>query len=87
MQSIHVSRYSNPMATGWAGYIQPDDRSWIAFIGLDGAPRFFLHRHASGAVLSDDSAERAEEIRMLEASAALADGFPGGPSMKPPVSQ
>ncbi len=44
MQSINVRRYSNPKAVGWAGWIEPEDRSWIAFIDLEGRPLFFLNR-------------------------------------------
>lgn len=63
MQNIQITRYSRPKAHGWAGYIEPEDRSWIAFVGLDGVPRFFLHRDAiSGAVLPDDPDERADYL-------------------------
>ncbi len=63
MINIQVSRYPDPKATGWAGYIQPEDRSWIAFIGLDGRPIFFLHRDPrTGRVLSDDPAERDADL-------------------------
>lgn len=52
MQNIIVKRYANPKSVGWAGWIEPDDHSWIAFIGLDGIPRFFLDRDpVTGAVL------------------------------------
>jgi hypothetical protein len=51
MQKIKVTRYSDPLAVGWAGYIEPEDGSWIAFIGLDGRPVFFLNRDPAGAVL------------------------------------
>jgi len=50
MQSIKVTRYDNPKALGWVGYIEPADASWIAFIDLEGRPVFFLTRDASGAV-------------------------------------
>lgn len=59
MQNIEVTRYSNPKAVGWAGYIEPEDGSWIAFVGLDGQPVFFLHRDEHGGVLPDDPDERA----------------------------
>ncbi len=63
MMNIQVSRYPDPKATGWAGYIQPEDRSWIAFIGLDGRPIFFLNRDPrTGRVLSDDPTERAADL-------------------------
>lgn len=54
MQSINVRRYSNPKDIGWAGWIEPEDRSWIAFIDLAGRPLFFLNRDSTGAVLPND---------------------------------
>lgn len=44
MQNIKVGRYSDPKALGWVGWIEPEDLSWIAFIGLNGRPVFFLNR-------------------------------------------
>ena len=44
MQNIVVKRYADPSDVGWAGCIEPDDRTWIAFIRLDGVPVFFLDR-------------------------------------------
>jgi hypothetical protein len=71
MQSISVTRYQNPTETGWAGVIEPRDRSWIAFIGLDGAPRFYLHRdEQTGAVLPDDPAARPAAIEAIRAEEA-----------------
>jgi hypothetical protein len=54
MQNINVRRYENPEAVGgWAGWIEPDDRSWIAFIKTNGSAVFFLERDPeTGAVLS-----------------------------------
>ena len=55
MQSIKITRYRDPKAVGWAGYLEPEDRSWIAFIGRDGRPVFFLNRDpVTGAVLGDE---------------------------------
>jgi hypothetical protein len=53
MGNITVSRYPNPHEVGgWQGYLQPDDRSWIAFIDGDCKPVFFLNRDPeTGAVL------------------------------------
>ena len=66
MQNINVGRYSNPKATGWAGWIEPEDKSWIAFIGLDGRPVFYLHRDSeSGAICPDDPGEREQFIAHL----------------------
>lgn len=55
MQNIHVGRYSNAHDIGWAGWIEPNDKSWIAFIDLDGRPTFFLERDATGAVVKRDA--------------------------------
>jgi len=68
MQNINVTRYANPKAVGWAGWVEPDDRSWIVFIGLDGRPVAFLNRDPeSGAILPDDPAERAAHLELLRA--------------------
>lgn len=50
MCNITVGRYGDPASVGYAGWIEPDDNSWIAFIGNDGAAQFFLNRDADGAV-------------------------------------
>jgi hypothetical protein len=56
MQNVHVKRYANPQQVGWAGYLEPEDRSWIAFIDLEGRPVFFLDRDPkTGAVCSSKS--------------------------------
>lgn len=71
MQNISVTRYAHPRAVGWAGYIEPADKSWIAYIGLDGRPRIFLHRDPqSGAILPDDPGERALHLDALRGELA-----------------
>lgn len=40
--NIRVHRYSNN--PHWQGWIEPDDKSWIAFITTQGQPVFFLSR-------------------------------------------
>lgn len=76
MQNIKITRYAHPKATGWAGYLEPEDGTWIAFIGLDGMPRVFLNRDpASGAILPDDPAERAAHIESLRAEGGLRIGM------------
>lgn len=68
MQNIHVGRYSEPAKVGWAGWLEPADKDWIAFIGLDGKPTFFLNRDPStGAVLPDDPAERQAALARINA--------------------
>lgn len=50
--NIHVGRYTNPETRKYyQGWIEPDDRSWIAFIDADGKPQFFLDRDPDGAVI------------------------------------
>jgi hypothetical protein len=72
VQNIKVTRYADPKATGWAGYFEPADKSWIGFVGLDNRPLLFLNRDPeTGAILPDDPAEhetavaaiRAEQVR------------------------
>jgi hypothetical protein len=66
MQNIKVSRYSDPKSHGWAGWIEPEDRSWVAFIGLDGRPLFYLNRDPrTGAILPDDPTEREAHLKYL----------------------
>jgi hypothetical protein len=66
MQNIIITRYPDPKATGWAGYLEPADKSWIAFVALDGKPFFWLHRDpVTGACLSADPEEREAELAAL----------------------
>jgi hypothetical protein len=59
MKDIIVNRYKNPKEIGWAGCIEPSDKSWIAFIDLAGRPLFFLHRDpTTGAVIDEETEER-----------------------------
>lgn len=49
MQNIIVRRYENN--ANWQGWIEPEDKSWIAFIRQDGMPVIFLDRDpTTGAV-------------------------------------
>ena len=51
MKNIIVGRYSN-RDTGWQGWVEPKDRSWIVFIRADGTPVVFLNRDPkTGAVV------------------------------------
>jgi hypothetical protein len=51
--NIRVGRYSNPEQTGgWAGWIEPEDLSWIVFVRKDGSVQVYLNRDPkTGAVL------------------------------------
>lgn len=45
MKNILVKRYANPEAVGgWAGWIEPEDRSWIVYLDVEGKPLVFLDR-------------------------------------------
>jgi hypothetical protein len=35
----------------WQGWIEPDDKSWIAFIDVAGKPTFYLNRDGDGGVI------------------------------------
>lgn len=75
MMNVKVTRYENPKAVGWAGYIEPADKSWIAYVALNGKPLFFLSRDTeTGAVLPDDPAEREAHLRMLREERARQEG-------------
>ena len=48
---MKITRYEDPKAAGWQGYIEPEDGSAITFIALDGSSVTFLHRDPqTGAV-------------------------------------
>jgi hypothetical protein len=50
--NITVGRYDHPDSTGYQGWIEPDDRTWIMFVASDGSPVAFLNRDPeTGAVL------------------------------------
>ena len=52
MGNITVGRYEHPQECGWQGWIEPDDKTWIMFVRLDGQPVAYLNRDPdTGAVL------------------------------------
>lgn len=66
MPNVKIHRYVNPEEHGWSGYVEPDDRSWITFVGLDRVPRLYPHRDPeTGAILPDDPAKHAAHIKWL----------------------
>jgi len=66
MQNVKISRYARPLDCGWAGWIEPEDRSWIVFIDLQGMPVFFLSRDPkTGAICPDDPTARERHIAEL----------------------
>jgi hypothetical protein len=51
MDNVKVGRYDHPDSVGWLGWIEPEDKSWIMFIGLDHRPVVYLdHDPETGAV-------------------------------------
>jgi len=43
MQNVHVKRYTHPDTHGYAGTIEPEDRSWVLFIPNSGkAPELYV---------------------------------------------
>lgn len=50
MMNIRVQRYLPPVG-GWAGWVEPEDRSWILFVDTEGKPLFFPHRDQTGATV------------------------------------
>lgn len=61
MQNIKVGRYSKQtindvpgVGNFWQGWIEPEDKSWIMFVAMDGTPTVFLNRDPmTGAVLDE----------------------------------
>lgn len=52
MNNIKVGRYSNPQKTGWLGWIEPADKSWIVFVDLKNNAKIYLNRDKeTGAIL------------------------------------
>ena len=52
MQNIIVGRYEYPEFTGWAGWIEPEDKSWIVFVKNDHSVEVYLERDPeTGAVI------------------------------------
>lgn len=51
MGNVTVGRYDHPSQVGYQGWIEPQDMTWVAFVGNDGAPVVFLDRDpVTGAV-------------------------------------
>lgn len=44
MCNLKVGRYDHPDSVRYQGWIEPEDRTWIAFVDLDGKPVVFLNR-------------------------------------------
>lgn len=53
MPKMKVGRYDEKQSTGYAGYVEPEDRSWILFVTRDGKPVLYTDRDPkTGIVLS-----------------------------------
>jgi hypothetical protein len=67
MSNICIGRYPVPSATDrasvpedvgypadtWECYIEPEDQSWILFVGVDGEVAFWPHRGPMGGVIGE----------------------------------
>jgi hypothetical protein len=52
LSCIKVGRYAEPLKVGWLGWLEDAEKTWIAYIDLNGRPRFFLKRDpTTGAAL------------------------------------
>lgn len=40
-------------ADRWDTVIEPEDRSWIVFVAVDGKPYIWLHRDATGGCIGE----------------------------------
>lgn len=54
MQNMIVARYAPDSVAGYSGYIEPEDRGWIVFLGEDGKPAcYWPTRDETGAVVGE----------------------------------
>ena len=83
MQNVVISRYreGSQSKRAWEGSIEPEDRSWILFIPVDGAaPQLYLHR--------DIGAKEGEEREFhpnIHGEYVEAENFPKGETPTPNV--
>lgn len=42
--NLTIRHYSDPQSVGFLGTIEPEDKSWIVFVALDGSAVFFGDR-------------------------------------------
>lgn len=66
MDKITIKRYENPTSVGYQGYIEPEDKSWILYIGVDGKPLFFPQRAPAGRVLCEGLGEHGVPATALD---------------------
>ncbi len=61
MNDIEIHEYKGE--TGYRGYVQPLDKSWILFIGNDGTPEFYPDRDPeTGAILTAEDLDPDSDI-------------------------
>lgn len=55
MSTLKIGRYTHESVTSdYAGYIEPDDGSWIIWLDAAGNPAlYFAEREPGGAVIGD----------------------------------
>lgn len=58
MPNLTIGRYTHPETHGWAGWIEPDNRDWIVFVGANGTVEAYLDRDEQGAILCPDCGTR-----------------------------
>lgn len=78
MVNIQVHRYTYPQE--YQGWMEPDDRQWIAFIRADGVPEFYLDRDPETGAIRDPSSRAFAE----QALPGETVGTPGCEIVEPP---
>ena len=53
MCNIVVGRYTYPDKVGWQGWMEPEDKSWIVFVRIDGQPVIYLNRDENSIFIAD----------------------------------
>ena len=53
MGTIKVGRYEHPDSVGYAGWVEPEDRSWIVFVKNDHSVEVYLDRDPSTGAISE----------------------------------
>lgn len=61
MQPIHVRRYQDS-GHGYAGWVEPADRSWVLFLAVDGTP--ILMRRIEEAILGGHTEHRYIDVEI-----------------------
>lgn len=60
VKDITIGRYDDPEKTGgWAGWVEPKDKSWILFIDKDNKTLFFPKRDETGGIVGEPATQAA----------------------------